>query len=1075
MTTDESAFSVPDDLRALIHPRRSGHVGGIVAPPAPDAAARAADLADRHRDAVVALLAAKRADPEVVEQVASVLDGRAGADPIAVGRWAAAVGEVARGEPDAAFVALVDSWVDEHGLDWAAAASLMAFATETTPLARRVSPGADAWRDAPGVLLARVRALLGGADDLQRQRAKERIDPLPDREWTMGTASAFLLPEVGPWVAEVVQRIGYDWDTVDQSAAVLATLHAPAHVDRVDRVLTNGWWKYPSPVSSRSVPIDLVDGLGVEAVAVLVRWVDRDDLSVEQRAWLAEALACVPTDEAFTALVARHDRAEVLPALATAVASFPSRAARIGAAAATQARSAVVAAMLDGSFTLPDPPPRPAPAAEADVPALLREPPWTRPKPKRTTKPLDLDGPTGGAVAWEPGEREAWSALPLHRAWGTAPTMATVGPRAPNDPYAAKWLTEPDALLIASAPTAEAAPLLATWRPEHGISSLAALQRIVAAHPDAAIDLALELIGRSPKDLHLALGPVESPEAVDLAVRWTTRRTLRATGWAWLRRHAGYAAAVLVPRAVGKATAAQRQAGAVLRALLGDGHGDAVRAAAVGHGPAAEAALEVVLATDPVDLLPRTIPVPPRWVDVAALPPLLTPQGTAVPDDAVAALVTMVRLSQPADPYAGLARVTAELDPASCAEVAWALCEQWRAAGAPTGDAWVFEALAALGDDTTVARLLKGVRRDSPDPRALSALDAIVGIGSPAALLALKEVTEKVRTKRVKAGAAARLGEVAERLGLTTDQLADRLVPDLDLDADGTTVLDFGPRRFVVSFDEQLRPVVRSAEDGSRLKALPKPGARDDADRAAAATARFKDLRKQAKALGADQVRRLERAMATERRFTVEELVDVFVDHPLRWHVTRRLVWATFAAEEPGATCTGSFRVDEDRTLVDVDDQPVTLAADAVVGVAHPLHLGADAARWGDVLVDYELLQPFAQLGREVHALPPELVAASSVDDAVGQTIESTRLLGLERRGWPRPSTEDGGMMWSWARPLPTGTFTVVVSPGVYAGDPMMEPTQRIESAALSGGLTFGDLGAVLASEVLADLAWLRS
>ncbi|CAA9425712.1 MAG: hypothetical protein AVDCRST_MAG66-2944 [uncultured Pseudonocardia sp.] len=55
----------------------------------------------------------------------------------------------------------------------------------------------------------------------------------------------------------------------------------------------------------------------------------------------------------------------------------------------------------------------------------------------------------------------------------------------------------------------------------------------------------------------------------------------------------------------------------------------------------------------------------------------------------------------------------------------------------------------------------------------------------------------------------------------------------------------------------------------------------------------------------------------------------------------------------------------EDLTLAGCDDEPVTVPDDAVVGVAHPLHLdGATLRAWSGVLSDYELLQPFDQLAR---------------------------------------------------------------------------------------------------------------
>ncbi|MCQ0018518.1 DUF4132 domain-containing protein [Actinomadura madurae] len=58
--------------------------------------------------------------------------------------------------------------------------------------------------------------------------------------------------------------------------------------------------------------------------------------------------------------------------------------------------------------------------------------------------------------------------------------------------------------------------------------------------------------------------------------------------------------------------------------------------------------------------------------------------------------------------------------------------------------------------------------------------------------------------------------------------------------------LDYGGRRFVVGFDEQLKPFVTD-EDGKPRKSLPKPGVRDDETLAPAAYKRFADLKKEAR------------------------------------------------------------------------------------------------------------------------------------------------------------------------------------------------------------------------------------
>ncbi|MCP2094740.1 hypothetical protein LV78_002716 [Actinosynnema pretiosum] len=63
-------------------------------------------------------------------------------------------------------------------------------------------------------------------------------------------------------------------------------------------------------------------------------------------------------------------------------------------------------------------------------------------------------------------------------------------------------------------------------------------------------------------------------------------------------------------------------------------------------------------------------------------------------------------------------------------------------------------------------------------------------------------------------------------------------MPTFDLDEESALLLDYGPRLFSVGFDEALRPFVLD-EHGKRLKALPKPGAKDDAAKSPAETERL--------------------------------------------------------------------------------------------------------------------------------------------------------------------------------------------------------------------------------------------
>ncbi|GAB3848128.1 DUF4132 domain-containing protein [Dactylosporangium cerinum] len=366
----------------------------------------------------------------------------------------------------------------------------------------------------------------------------------------------------------------------------------------------------------------------------------------------------------------------------------------------------------------------------------------------------------------------------------------------------------------------------------------------------------------------------------------------------------------------------------------------------------------------PAPLLVRSpLPELPGWADAAILPRVRLSSGRALPVDATRRLVVLL-LSRTGKAMAGKApadldEVVAACDRASLAAFGWALFQRWQSIGMPTSGTWAMLGLAWIGDDDVVRRLTPLIKvwpGTGGHHRAVAGLSVLTGLGTDVALIHLNDVAEKVKFAGLASSARSMLHAVAGRLGLTGEQLADRLVPDLGLRADGGLVLDYGPRRFVVGFDDQLRPTVAD-EDGKRLKSLPKPGARDDATLGPAAYQRFSALKKDVRTLAGDQIRRFERAMVTRRRWTAPEFATFIVGHPLVRHLARRLVWS-FEAAADGSTVDGSFRVAEDGSYAGVDDDTCTLPDGALVGVAHPLRLAA-VAQWADVFADYELLQPF--------------------------------------------------------------------------------------------------------------------
>ncbi|HRH00085.1 MAG TPA: DUF4132 domain-containing protein [Polyangiaceae bacterium] len=448
---------------------------------------------------------------------------------------------------------------------------------------------------------------------------------------------------------------------------------------------------------------------------------------------------------------------------------------------------------------------------------------------------------------------------------------------------------------------------------------------------------------------------------------------------------------------------------------------------------AAPDAVPEALRRDPapgVDGFPKKLAPLPEFATaaLAAAPVRLRGTSTVLPASAMARLCQALRYAK-GSPAITSAKAASE--PKDLAAFAWELFERWQAAGAPNKEPWGFTALGLLGDDDTARSLTPLIRAwpgESLHARATVGLDVLATLGTDVALMNLHGIAQKLKFKALQEKAREKIAEVAAARGFTAEELADRLVPDFDLGDEGGDVLDFGPRAFTISFDESLKPRLKGP-DGKVMGDLPKPGKSDDAEKATAATERWKALKKDAKLVASGLLLRLELAMCDERRWKTDVFRTFIVEHPLVVHLARRLVWGVYDAK---GKLQATFRVAEDGTLSDDRDAAFTLAPDATVGLVHKLGLdAATLARWSAVFGDYELLQPFDQLARQTFTPTPKEVEGKCVERLAGVEVKTSRLLGLEARGWRKGAAQDGGWVWDLWRPLGGG---IVAELGLEGG-----------------------------------------
>lgn len=665
-----------------------------------------------------------------------------------------------------------------------------------------------------------------------------------------------------------------------------------------------------------------------------------------------------------------------------------------------------------------------------------------------------------------------------------------------------------DAQAVSHLPPEIAIPF---WNKNASEVSCDSVEHIAAKWGLAVLPGVLAKIQSAPTenfDVALHFGAIE---LAPIAARaYAKLKTFRGMGRQWLKRYPEHAACGLIATALGKPSEARDCAASALRWLAANGHAALLDEVAGRYAqPEVLTAMHAMLNESPLDRYPAKRPALPEfWRPGGWNRPLLH-NGKALSDATLEALGSMMMFPTNEEIYAGLPQVKAACTPQSLADFTWDCFSAWLNAGAPSKEGWALTVLGLLGNDETARLLTPYIRAwpgESAHARAVTGLDVLANIGTDVPLMLLNGIAQKVKFKGLQDKAREKISSIAEARGLTPEELEDRLAPDLGLDEQGSMVLDFGPRSYKVGFDESLKPYVREWLDGkagARLPDLPKPKKTDDEVLAKEATERFKLLKKDARTIASQQVLRLEVAMCMRRRWAPEVFAQFLATHPLVRHLVRRLVWAVYLMPETvsgegedqettiasyGGELQSCFRVSEDGEYTTAQDDSFVLPEGEryKIGLPHALELPAgDAADFAQLLADYELLQPFAQLGRDTYTLSEEEKAANKLLRWKDQKVPTGKILGLVNIGWRRGPAQDSGCIWTFEKPQDSNkALELTLDPGIIVGLIDEYPEQTLGEITLGTTTRWGNnddlqnfaaLDAIAASELIRDMERLRS
>ena len=337
------------------------------------------------------------------------------------------------------------------------------------------------------------------------------------------------------------------------------------------------------------------------------------------------------------------------------------------------------------------------------------------------------------------------------------------------------------------------------------------------------------------------------------------------------------------------------------------------------------------------------------------------------------------------------------------------MLDKWLESGAQAKMKWVLYFASIHGGEIIVPKLVHQINEWPKIARGAIAAEAVKALalnGSQTALLTVDGISRKFKFKQVKSAAGEALEYAAKELGISKEELSDKIVPDLGFDTEAKRTFNYGERNFLVYLTPSLELEVYD-DNGKKIKNLPAPGKKDDPELAKEAYESFKLMKKQMKTVITNQKQRLEMALSSERQWSVKKWKELFVNNPVMHQFAISLIWGVY--NQDGLVDT--FRYMEDGSFNTKDEDEFEFPNEGSIGLVHPIELDSETKeQWKEQLSDYEVTQAIDQLDRMVYEIAEVEKEKTVLAKFAGKLMNAMSLSGkLQALGWCRGSIQDAG------------------------------------------------------------------
>lgn len=404
----------------------------------------------------------------------------------------------------------------------------------------------------------------------------------------------------------------------------------------------------------------------------------------------------------------------------------------------------------------------------------------------------------------------------------------------------------------------------------------------------------------------------------------------------------------------------------------------------------------------------------PEWISVITLPEVKYEDGKVISKDVLIYLISKYSLENIVEKNFVAERVIKKCNKQDLDAIGLEILSNWVSDGADIKKKWVLSLISAVGGFNVVNALKDQIDIWSKSARGAIACETIKALalnGSDEALMILDTISRKFKHKQIKKSAGEAFISAAKMLKLTEEDLADKIIPDLDFNIKGERVFDYGSRSFTVTLGVDFSLKIED-NNGKTMKNLPKASKTDDELRAKEALLEFKAMKKQIKTVVSTQTLRLEMAFSSNRLWSKKTWEKLFVRNPIMHNFSLGLVWGVY---EDGKL-KNTFRYMEDGSFNTKDEEEYEFLEEVYIGLVHPLEMDKETLEdWKQQFEDYEIVQPFPQLQRKIYRITEEEKKMKVIERFAGTKINGLSLVGkLTKMGWYRGSVQDGGCYYQF-------------------------------------------------------------